>query len=81
MKKELDIFDTPKNVKWLLRLFYASLGALILIEPFVHKHAEFPWENSFGFFASYGFASCVLLIFIAKGLRILLKRDEHYYDR
>lgn len=81
MKKEFAVFDKPENVKRFLRVFYVCLGVLILIDPFIHKHTEFPWEGAFGFFASYGFASCVLLIFIAKGLRIFLKKDEQYYDR
>lgn len=81
MKRELKIFDKPENVKRLLRLFYASLVVLVLLDFFVHKHAEFPWEGQFGFFATYGFVSCVALIFIAKGLRRLIRRDEDYYDR
>jgi len=28
----------------------------------------------------YGFVSCVLLIFIAKLLRIFIKRDENHYE-
>jgi hypothetical protein len=32
------------------------------------------------FFAVYGFISCVSLIFIAKALRLLVKRKEDYYD-
>jgi hypothetical protein len=81
MKRELKIFDKPENVKRLLRGFYASLVVLVLLDFFIHKHAEFPWEGQFGFFATYGFVSCVALIFIARGLRRLIRRDEDYYDR
>jgi len=81
MKKELTIFDKPKNIKILLAFFYLSLVVLLIIDFFVHKHAEFPWEGYPDFFAAYGFISCVALIYIAKLLRLFVKRDENYYDR
>lgn len=80
MKKELKIFDKPENVKRFLGIFYVSLVVLLVVDFFIHKHAEFPWEGATDFFAVYGFISCVLLIFIAKALRIFVKKDEDYYD-
>ena len=80
MKKELKIFDNPRNVKRLLGLFYFSLLVLLIVDFFIHKHADFLWEGATNFFAVYGYVSCVLLIFIAKILRIFIKRDENYYD-
>ena len=81
--KELDLFDKPKNVKRLLVAFYVCLGILLVIDPmpFIHKHHYIPWESAPNFFAAYGFVSCVALIYIAKFLRLFLKRDEDYYDR
>ncbi|MEE9610763.1 MAG: hypothetical protein V3W19_05895 [Desulfatiglandales bacterium] len=80
MKKELKIFDKPKNVKRFLGIFYLSLLFLLILDFFIHKHADFAWEGFPDFFAAYGFISCVLLIFIAKVLRLFIKRDENYYD-
>jgi hypothetical protein len=80
MKKELKLFDDPKNVKRILGIFYVSLVALLIADFFIHKHAEFPWEEAPNFFAVYGFVACVLVIFGAKLLRIFMKRDENYYD-
>ena len=80
MKKELKIFDKPENVKKFLGLFYVALVLLLIIDLFVHKHSAFVWDGAPAFFAVYGFISCVLLIFIAKLLRIFIKRDEDYYD-
>ena len=79
MKKELTLFDKPRNVNRFLYLFYASLVALLLIDPFIHKHGAFGWEDAPGFFAAYGFVSCVALIFIAKLLRLWVRRGENYY--
>lgn len=80
MKRELKIFDHPRNVKRLLLFFYLSLAILLIVDFFIHKHAEFPWEGAPDFYAVYGYISCVLLIFIAKVLRIFVKRDENHYD-
>ncbi len=80
MKKELKIFDKKQNVQRLLFCFYCFLAILFAIDFFIHKHAEFPWEEAPGFFAVYGFVSCVALIFIAKILRKIVKRKEDYYD-
>ena len=80
MKKELKIFDKPENVKRFLGFFYVSLVVLLIVDFFIYKHADFPWEDDPEFFAVYGFISCVSLIFIAKLLRIFTKRDEEYYD-
>ena len=80
VKKVLKIFDKPQNVKRFLVIFYISLVVLLIVDLFIHKHAEFPWGGAPEFFAVYGFVSCVLLIFIAKILRMIIKRDEHYYD-
>ncbi|MHC4941963.1 MAG: hypothetical protein ACYTG7_02985 [Planctomycetota bacterium] len=88
MKKELKIFDNPANVKRLLIFFYVVLALLIIIDVlFVDhgghgddEHGLFPWEEVPAFFAVYGFVSYVTLIFVAKGLRLLVMRSEKYYD-
>ncbi len=85
MKRELKIFDNPANVKRLLYVFYGILVLLIVLDLLLCGHAEgeehgFPWENMPAFFAVYGFVSYVTLIFVAKGLRLLIKRDEDYYE-
>ena len=84
MKRELKIFDNPRNVKRLLVFFFVFLAGLVAVDLVLWKlhgkHADFPWEGAPAFFAAYGFCSYVLLIFVAKGLRLLVKRDENYYD-
>jgi hypothetical protein len=56
------------------------LAALLIVDLFIHKHAAFSWEKVPEFSALYGLVSCVLLVFIAKILRLFIKRDENYYD-
>ena len=81
MKKEIDIFDNPRNVKRLIAFFYAVLGILLAAEFFIHKHGHFPWGEQPFFFAAYGFVACVGVIFVSKLLRFFLKRDEDYYEK
>jgi hypothetical protein len=33
----------------------------------------------YGFGAAFGFFSCLLMVIVARGLGLLLKRDENYY--
>ena len=81
MKKELKLFDDPKNIRRLLLSFYMVLAVLLASEFFIHKHASFSVEHFFSFYAVYGFVSCVLLIFLAKILRLIVMRREDYYDK
>lgn len=81
MKKGLTFFDKKENVQKFLRVFFASLAVLLVVDFFIHKHPHFPWEGAPEFYAVYGFVSCVALIFIAKLLRLIVRRDEDYYDK
>ncbi|MFH1156729.1 MAG: hypothetical protein V1793_23245 [Pseudomonadota bacterium] len=80
MKKELTLFDNPKNVRRLRTCFYVALVLVVVAEFFIHKHDEFGVDHFIGFYAVYGFISYVLLIFVAKGIRKLVMRKEDYYD-
>jgi hypothetical protein len=79
-KKELTFLDSEKNQIRVRKVFYLALVALLIAEMFIHKHPHFEWETAHGFYAVYGFIACVALIFIAKLLRLVVKRREDYYD-
>jgi len=81
MKKELTIFDNPKNVKRLRTGFFVALVLVLIAEVFVDMHGQFPVDHFYGFYAVYGFISYVLLIFVAKGIRKIIMRKEDYYDQ
>jgi hypothetical protein len=75
------LFDKPRNVNRLLGTFFASLGLLLIIEIFTHKHPHFPWEAWPEFYCVFGFVACVALVIAAKYiLRPLVMRREDYYD-
>ena len=71
--------DQPRNIAKILRVFYALCGLLVLVELVVHRHSTHPWEGLFAFYALYGFVACVLLVVLAKGMRLFLMRGEDYY--
>ena len=79
-----------QNKHWLLRkdnirklwiIFIAILAMTVIAGLFVHQHQSFGIEDSFGFFAWYGFVSCVGMIVFAKLLGLFLKRPEDYYEK
>jgi hypothetical protein len=78
------VFDDPRNVRLLIRVFFACCAVLLLLDLVVHRHASFDGgelrqETWFGFYGFYGFLACVLLVLVAKGLRRVLGRAEDYY--
>lgn len=79
-QREITFLDSPKNRQRVRVGFYVALAFLLAVDFFVSKHGHFPWEEAPGFYAAYGFIGCVGLIFVAKALRLLVKRDEGYYD-
>jgi len=74
--------DHPRNVSRLLKAFFALNVLLLGLDLLIHRHAQFPWEGWFGFYAVFGFVCCVVLVLLAKYvLRPLVIRREDYYDR
>lgn len=71
--------DKSHNIKKLIYALYLVCATLIILDFFYEKHGHFEFEHWLGFYAWYGFLSYVGLIFLAKGLRRLLKRNEDYY--
>jgi len=73
-------FDKTENVKKVLRVFYGICTGLLLLDFVHHRHVIHSWEHLWGFYALFGFIACVALVLIAKQMRKVLMRDEHYYD-
>ena len=76
-----DWFDHPRNIKRLKIGFYIFLGLLVLPDFFMHKHSNFSSLETWpGFYAVFGFISCVVIILVSKLLGFALKKSEDYYD-
>ncbi len=54
----------------------AGVVLIVLLEFLVGGFSDF----GFGFYAWFGFASCVVLIVVALALGWFLKRKDDYYD-
>ena len=61
--------------------FAIALATTVLLDLVVAHHPFFGLDGTFGFGAWFGFASCVAMIVFARGLGVLLKRPDTYYDR
>ena len=72
-------WDKKANVDWLFRVLYAVSALLVIVDFFVHRHTEHPWEHVKAFYPLYGFVGIVLLVLLAKVLRRLVMRPEDYY--
>ncbi|MDE0935518.1 MAG: hypothetical protein ACKVHR_14525 [Pirellulales bacterium] len=87
--------DPNSDASWLERnvnvviagLVIACIGSLIAqlwwspLFDAEHGHPpEFAIEELFGFEAMFGFAAFVGVVFLGTGLRLIIKRDEDYYD-
>ncbi len=71
--------DNPRNVKKLWRSFIAVLALTVIAGFFVDLHPHFEIEGWLGFYAGYGFLTCLLMILGAKALGLLLKRPDTHY--
>ena len=78
----------PEDDSWLVRpatirrLWWGLwiVLALTVAAHFVIKvKGYFGIDAWYGFGAAFGFLSCVLMVVVAKGLGVVLKRDQDYY--
>lgn len=79
-KSKVHIFDKPQNVKRALWVLYIFCGISLVLDLFVYRHVDHPWESLPGFYGIYGFVGIVILVLLAKEMRKLVLRKEDYYD-
>lgn len=68
---------TPRVIFWLL---FLVCGALVALDAVVTRSTHFEFEKSLGFYGFFGFAAFVFIVQAARLLRLIVKRDETYYD-
>ncbi len=73
--------DRPESRRLIRRVLYAACILLVIADFLVHRHISTDIERVPAFYALYGFAALVGVVMAAKGLRLLVKRDEGYYER
>ena len=75
------IWDNPRNVNILIGLLAFACVAVALADLFYVKKIHFEPENIFAAYGIYGFLSFVFIVFAGKVLRLIVMRDEDYYDK
>jgi hypothetical protein len=71
----------PRTIRSLWVVFIVILAATVLADLFIDHHGQFGIDGTIGFYAWYGFLSCVCLVLLARALGAILKRPADYYDR
>ena len=74
------LFDDPKNIKRLMRIFYVCCVLLVVLDFVIHRHTMHEWDKLWAFYPIYGFVGCVVLVIVASWMRTFLMRPEDYYD-
>lgn len=67
------------SIRTLWIVFTLALAATLLADIFFAQYNTFGFEDSLGFYAGYGFVSCMLMVLIARLLGLLIKRPQDYY--
>ncbi|MFQ5653162.1 MAG: hypothetical protein ACE5GW_00345 [Planctomycetota bacterium] len=70
----------PETIRRLWYAGYAVLALLAIADLFIHPHASFVIDGTFGFYMWYGFVMCVGMVLFAKALGVFMKRRDTYYD-
>ncbi|PKQ01389.1 MAG: hypothetical protein CVT73_23690 [Alphaproteobacteria bacterium HGW-Alphaproteobacteria-12] len=76
----LSFVDKPHNVTRLFYLLLVICIALGLSDFLYHKHAYFAVEEFPAIYGIFGFIVYAAVIFLAKGLRLIVRRPEDYYE-
>ena len=69
----------PTTIRKLWIGFALLLASTVLLQTVVKIKGYFGIDVWFAFAAAFGFLACVALVVVAKGLGVVLKRDEGYY--
>ena len=69
----------PASIRLMWRVFWAVLALTVVLQVFIKVKGYFGVDGWIGFGAAFGFLSCVAMVVVAKGLGLILKRDQDYY--
>lgn len=79
-EEELHWLVRPGTIRLLWWIFGAVLALTVIAQLFVEVHDYFSVDGWFGFYALFGFLSCLAMVVFAKLLGYVLKRPDTYYD-
>jgi len=70
----------PRTIRRLWIVFSAVLALVVILQFVIKVKGYFGIDGWSGFAALFGFLCCVAMVLMAKGLGLLLKRKETFYD-
>jgi hypothetical protein len=70
----------PRTIRMLWVLFCILLALTLLAQAFVVIKSTSGFDGWPGFAAVFGFLACLALVLVARGLGLLLKRRDDYYE-
>ena len=70
----------PETIRWIWRISIVILALTVLLQLVIKVKGYFGVDGWLGFGAAYGFLSCLAMVLVAKGLGVVLKRDDDYYQ-
>lgn len=70
----------PRTIRGLWWAFGVILLLTVVGQLAIPVKGHFAVDGWLGFGAGYGFASCLIMVLVAKVLGWLLKRPDDYYD-
>jgi hypothetical protein len=79
-QKQLHWLVRPSTIRILWIGFSVVLTLLVLAQTVIYVKGYFGFDAFFSFGAIYGFASCLVMVLVAKLLGLVLKRPQDYYD-
>jgi hypothetical protein len=79
--QKVPFFDNPRNITWMMRIFYTICILLVVADFVVHRHIYLSYDEIPAFYAMYGFVACVVLVILATAMRKFVMRDERFYDK
>ncbi len=80
---------TPKNDHWLVRpttirrlwwVFAVVLALTVAAQLVFSVKGYFGVDSWYGFGGVFGFLACLVMVLVAKGLGVFIKKGERYYD-
>ena len=75
-------FERPGNIRLMIAaLVVVCIGLAAADLFYTNPHPHFDIETSFAFQAWFGFVVFVVVVFLGRFLRLIVKRKEDYYDR
>lgn len=78
---DASFFDKPRNINLMIGVLVVLCLATVLADLFyTNPHAHFDIETTFGFQAWFGFLAFVIIVFLGRAMRLIVKRPEDYYD-